>query len=214
MKLISVCLMAFFLVMSLNFGLVFAHSSYQFPGVNPGQVNEALGKIVPVRFLPSHPLYFLISVKEMFARLVRPSAEKKASFDFIVAGKRLKETYMAHEANDLKNTKRGLLRYSRQLEKFAQQFEKTKSQKLDMTSLVLEVAEGLKDHETLLMAIFNKNREAGSLDSDLDMNLDDAFSNFGRAVFLVDEIKPGLKDRYKSITGDDSVPTIVYPTPF
>ena len=214
MRIISACLMAFFLVLSLNFGQVLAHSFYSFPEVSQGQVNEALQRIVPVRFLPSHPLYFLIITKEFFARLARPSAEKKASFDFVVAGKKLKETHMELEKNDLKNTRLGLLRYSRQLEKFADQFEKTKSQNQDMTSLALEVAEGLKDQETLIISIFNKYREKEKFDIDFDISFDDAFSNFGRSVFLVDNIKPGLKDRYKSITGDGNIPAPTYPTPF
>jgi|SRR3989344_6585298 len=201
MRLISVCLMVFFLALTLNFGVVLAHSDYQFPEANPGQVNEALGKIVPIRFLPSHPFYFLITTKEFFARVFRPTAEKKASFDFIVSGKRLKEAYLLLEKDDEKGTTRGLARYSRQLEKFAEQFEKTKSQNQDMTSLTMETAEGLKDHETLLIAILKKSQEDG-LSSGFDVSFDDAFSNFGRVVYLIDDVKPGVKDRYKTITGD------------
>ena len=200
MRIILVCLVVFFLVF-FSLGRAFAHSSYFFPEVNPGQVNEALGKIVPIRFLPSHPLYFSIRIKETFARMLKPTAEKKASFDFIVAGKRIKETYLLFLQNDLESTNKSLASYGLQLEKFNSQFEKAKSQNKDVTQLTMETAEGLRDQEMLLSAIFQKSKENETFD-ELDVGFDDAFSNFGRSVFLVNEVKPGLKDRFKSILGN------------
>lgn len=145
--------------------------------------------------------------------MFKPSAEKRASFDFVVAGKRIKEAYLMFEANDLAAAGKGLVRYSLQLEKYAAQFEKTKSQNQDVTTLANEVAEGLRDQEVLLSAIFQKSKENETFD-ELDVGFDDAYSNFGRTVFLINEVKPGLKNRFKSITGDDVIPAPSYPTPF
>src|SRR3989344_6465925 len=135
---------------------VFAHTDYQFEEFSEGQINDALTKTVPLRFLPSHPLYFLINIKEIISRFFQPSSVEKARFEFILSGKRLKETYLLLEKGDVKNTSKSLRKYSKRLDSMKRQIEKARSQNQSVVAFTDEIAEGLKLHEILLSAISRK----------------------------------------------------------
>src|SRR3989344_6029581 len=108
MRIVSACLLVIFAVLVLVVFPVFGQTSYHFPEASEGQINEAIAKIVPIRWLPSHPLYFLIRAKETFSRALQPSSAKRAGFDFVLSGNRLKEAYLLLENGDLKNTGKSL----------------------------------------------------------------------------------------------------------
>src|SRR6266513_536851 len=102
MRFISACLLTSLFVF-FSFSSIFAQSNYNFSNFNDGDINEALQRIVPFRILPSHPLYFLIKVKEVFDRQLKPSAAKRAEFDLVLSGKRLNEAYALFNKGDIKN---------------------------------------------------------------------------------------------------------------
>ena len=198
MRFISVCLLIFSLLF-LPQTPVFAHTEYQFPQATEGQINEALTKTVPLRFLPSHPLYFLITIKENFERFFQPSSVEKANFDLVLSDKRLKEAYLLLQKNDVKNSSRSLKRYGQRLEKMISQLEKAKSKNQDISPQVQVVAEEFRHHETLFFATLRKwqdFKEGYSFDENFEM----AISSFTKAVITIDNIKPGLKDRFKTVT--------------
>ena len=87
----GVCLLFFFLLFFLTVPLSLAHTDYQFPSYTEGQINEALAKTVPLRFLPSNPLYFLITAKETVSRFFRPPSFKKVPFFFFFYRKKYKK---------------------------------------------------------------------------------------------------------------------------
>ena len=204
MRIISVCLLFFFLLIFLNVPLSLAHTDYQFPSYSEGQVNEALEKTVPLRFLPSNPLYFLITAKETVSRFFRPSSLEKARFDFILTGKRLKESYLLLEKGDVKNASKSLGRYSGRLDSMKRQMEKARSQNQSVVAFADETTEGLKLHEVLLSAISKKwqNYQEGY---NFDDNFDAAFGEFINTILTIDNIKPGIKNRFKTATSSASL---------
>ena len=199
MRIFSACLIIFLLLFFLTVPLSLAHTDYQFPSYTEGQVNEALAKTVPIRFLPSNPLYFLITVKETVSRFFRPSSLEKARFDSILSGKRLKETYLLLEKGDIKNASKSLRRYLKRLDSMNRQTEKARSQNQSVVAFIDETAEGLKLHEVLLSAISKKwqNYQEGY---NFDDNFDAAFGEFINTILTIDNIKPGLKNRFKTAT--------------
>lgn len=205
MKKHLVCFLFFLLIVFFT-NPILIHANLQFPQASEGQVNEALQKIVPLRFLPSNPFYFLILSKENTLRFLKPSCLKKAEFDFILSGKRLKEAYLLIKKDDVKNTSKSLAKYSKKIDKLIDQLEKANSQNQDATKLVFEIAEGLKQHEVLFSVIskkqsdlqlsFNKTNKM----TDFDKNFQEAILSYTKLISKIDSIKPGLKDRFKIAT--------------
>ncbi len=184
------CLIIFLLVFSNFGGTLFAQESTSTAQVSEGQVDEALLKTVPIRFLPSHPLYFLITIKENVSRFFKPSAAQRAEFDFILSGKRLKETHMLMEENDFDKASKNLARYSKRLGKMIEQIEKARAQNQDIAKIVGVIADGFKHHEVFLISFSEDSMQLGS-------SLGVAIDRFEEAVLSVNRLNPGIKDRFK-----------------
>lgn len=216
MRIISVCLVVLLLLLLVSVRSVGAHSTYQFPQATEGQINEALQKTVPVRFLPSSPLHFLISSKEIVNRFFQPSARERAGFDLVLSGKRLKETYLLLKEGNVKDASSNLKRYTVQLRKMVEQIEKARGQNQDVAALVDRIAEDLRAQETLLFAI-DKEYKNFEDSFDFDARFGDAFGSFEAAVRAIDSVRPGLVDRFKSVANEDEeenyVPPSIYPVP-
>src|SRR3989344_865601 len=212
MKIFSVCLIFIFLFLlaaPAAVGSIRAHSDeVSTPKVTAGQVDEALLKTVPIRFLPSHPLYFLITVKESITRFFKPSAAERFEFDFILSGKRLKETHSLLNAKELDKAGDNLSRYTKRLRKMVEELEKARSQNQDIAGRLGRVSDGFKNHEILLVYFLGQ-------DENLGQNLESAISEFKNAVSSIDKINPGLKDRYKLLDGFnvESEEKIIMPSP-
>lgn len=200
MRIISVCLIIFLLPFFI-FTNVSARTEYDFPKASDGQVNEALQRLVPARFLIDNPLYILTSFKESLTRFLAPSAVKKAEFDMILSGKKIKEAYLLVSKGDIKNTSRTLSLYKKRVEKMASQLEKARSQNQNVDALVDVMAENLRIHETLFFVIDSKRdlfEDAYSFDS----NFDSAIAAHSKAVLVLDNIKPGIADRFTTTKGE------------
>lgn len=191
----SVCLLSFLLFF---FTLSPAGAlAVEFPQVSDGQINEALLKTVPLRFIPSSPFYFLISVKEAILWGFQPSSAKRAELDMVLAGKRLKESYLLVANGDIKNASTNMARYDQKIRKMTEGLEKARSQKQDVTTLVSEMAEDMKSHEVLFFAI-KKRAEGREGDYGFGENYNWAAAGFIDAVAVLDNVRPGIKDRFKS----------------
>lgn len=215
MRIVSVCLI-FILLFFLIPLKVFSFNDYKFAPATEGQVNEALQKIVPVRFLISNPLYLTISLKEIITRFFQPSASKKAEFDMILSGKRIKETYLLLLRGDVKNSSKSLALYSNRLEKMVAQLEKARSQNQEVASLVGLMAENLRLQETLLSAISEKIKTLEDSYSYSD-NFAMALSSYTKAVMALDNVRPGIKDRFSLTKNYEATPEAVSspsPSPF
>lgn len=212
MRIISVCLITIFAALILLASPILAQGQkYYFPEATEGQTNEAIFKIVPIRWLPSHPLYFLIQVKEIFSRAFQSSSAKRADFDFVLSGKRLKETYLLLDRGDVKRANNTLQKYSSRLTAMDTQLEKARSQNQDVAAIVAEMAEGFKNQEVLLWAI---SKKGPADESNFDKSLTDAQTSFIKAVFEINNIMPGVKDRFKTITDQEKEATLsATPTP-
>lgn len=184
---------------------VFAQSSakYEIPEATDGQINEALEKIVPLRFLPGHPLYFLIKVKENFNSFFQPSSAKVAQFQAVLSGKRLKETYRLILEGKNSEAFANLNRYQSTNKRVIDKLSKAIGQNQEVTPLVEEIAEDLKSQEVVLYAIFSHDEHL--LDNkDFKSSFDSSVESFVQVAMAVNGIKPGLKDRFKTVTSWES----------
>lgn len=152
-------------------------------------------KTVPVRFLPSSPLHLLISTKETFARIFKPSAVRRAEFDFVLSGKRLKEAYLLSKAGDFKGASKTLDAYSERSKKMTKQIAKARSQNQDLAKLTGTIADDLRAHEILLSAIYKSESLADDAYS-FQSNFQKAYEGFVGMIEAVDEIMPGVRDRF------------------
>jgi len=182
-----------------------AQESSQSVGVTGGQIDEALLKLVPIRFLPNHPLYILITVKEKFSRIFQPSAANRTEFDFILSGKRLKETYLLIEA-DKRKINNNLSRYSTRLASMLKQLEKARSQNQDIGHLIGVMSAGLEHHERLLIVI-------GTSVNSRNQKYSEALSSFEAAVIELDKFNPGLKGRFKILKNLEKSEDKLEPSP-
>lgn len=182
----------------LNARPIAAGADYGFGEISGGQVNEAIEKSTPIRFLPSHPLYFLILVKENFTRFFQPAAAGRAEFDFVLSEKRLHEAYLLTVNEDIKNSSKALEKYSRRVNTTISQFEKARSQNQDVTAVVDRIIQDLQWEEILLVAI---EKESG-LKKDghnFESNLAAAIGKFKDLVMAIENVKPGVKNRFTYI---------------
>ncbi|MBI3341903.1 hypothetical protein HY024_02170 [Candidatus Curtissbacteria bacterium] len=172
---------------------------FNLPQASDGEIHQAQNRLVPLRFLPNQPWYFLITVKEEIDRIFQPSSAKRAQFDLILAGKRLKEAYALVQKGDLQGSSNALLKYSERLVKLDENLNRARSQNQEVNPLVLAMAEQFKSHEVLIFAI-NDSRKKQASDSDLENAFKKALGAFIASVNNLNQIKPGVRDRFKSAT--------------
>ncbi len=197
-KRILVCLISFFLLFSSTVSSV--HAAVDFPQATDGQVTEALARIVPIRIVPDNPLYFLITIKETLLRATQPSSAKRAEFDMILSGKRLKESYLLLTNKDVSGASLSLTRYSQRLAKMTDGLGRAKSQNQDVGNLIGEIADNLRNQEVLFFAIKARAEGLGN-GGDFAKNYNSAAAAFVDAINSLDNFRPGIRDRFKSATG-------------
>ncbi|KKP93957.1 MAG: hypothetical protein UR98_C0001G0042 [Parcubacteria group bacterium GW2011_GWA1_36_12] len=193
MQLISACLSFILLVSSLFPVSAIAQSNGEIEKVSGGRIDEALAQTVPTRFLPNQHLYFLITLKESVTRFFKPSARERAEFDFIISGKRLKETYMLSKNNNLNEARKNLNRYVSRLNKMRKQIEKARAQNQDIAKQIDSISEGFESHKTFLIYFLGKNDTFGQ-------ELIDSVEAFDEAVRAIDIIKPGITNRFQILS--------------
>ncbi|KKR51360.1 MAG: hypothetical protein UT84_C0001G0045 [Candidatus Curtissbacteria bacterium GW2011_GWA1_40_16] len=212
MRFISACLVVILLFFT-SIAPAFGQSDYNFPKITSGEIQGALQKTVPVRFLPGHPLYFLISTKEAVNRFFKPSAVERSQFDLTLSGKRLKETYMLMVKSDYKRAGGNLTRYAKQNESVIRQLEKARSQNQAVEPAISQMADSLRFHEELLIAIYDM-KPASADTYNFDGSFSQAIDGFRALVGKIDNINPGIKNRFKiSKANDASESAIVNPSP-
>ena len=196
MKLVSVLLsILLYFVLSSQ---VFAYSEYPFQRASDGQINEAMQKIVPVRYLRGHPFYYLISVKEILTRFFQPSSAKKAEFDLTLSGKKIKEAYLLLDRGYVDDSAKTLNSYKRRVDSMVGELEHARTQNQEVRVIVDEIAEGLRLHETMFFAINQKWK--GVDDSAVfDVNFESAVAAHANVVLAIDNVKPGVKDRFTTV---------------
>lgn len=198
MKKVLVCLLIFLWFSSISHVAAESESKYEIPKASEGQINEALEKIVPLRFLPGHPLYFLIKVKEGFNSFFQPSSAKVAQFQAVLSGKRLKETYRLILEGKNEEAFDNLERYQSTNKRVVDTLQKAIGQNQEVTPLVGEIAEDLKSQEVLLYAIFSHDEHLLE-NKDFQSSFDKSVESFVNIAMAVNSIKPGLKDRFKTV---------------
>lgn len=201
MKYLLACLLFFVLVFS-TFENVSAQEKVQFKDVTGGMVNEALMNTVPIRFLPSNPLYFFIWIKEGFSRFFQPSAARRAEFDSVLAGKRLKESYLLLKNGDIQNSSAALSRYSGKVKSMISQFNKARSQNQDIAEIIDESVFNFSQEEILLSAISEESKNNLGLNN-FGVNFNFASEEFARGIYYLNSLKPGVANRFTSLKGNE-----------
>lgn len=190
-NLASVILLLFLFLFTNN---VNAETGIIFPEVSDGKINEAIAKTTHIRFLPSNPIYFTITLKEYFGRLFQPSASRRAEFDFILSSKRLKEAYLLLEQNNSKDASVALNKYSDRLDLMLKQISKARSQNQSMEPIFDEIADCFNYQEILFFAVSKKNTNNQLTEE----SFDGAKLSFMNAINTIDSFRPGFRNRYKS----------------
>lgn len=194
MRFISACLVVVLLFFT-SIAPAFGQSGYNFPKITSGEVQGALQETVPIRLLPGNPFYFLISIKEVINRFFQPSAVKRSQFDFTLSGKRLKEIYMLMAKSDYRRASSNLIRYAKQNESVIRQLEKARSQNQAVEPAIGTMADSLRFHEELLIIIYDM--KPSSADTyNFDGSFSQAIDSFKTLVGEIDNIKPGIKNRF------------------
>lgn len=189
--------------MGWGFAIPSRAADYSFPKANEGQIVEAQNKIVPLRFLPSHPLYFLITIKEIFSRAFQPSSAKRAEFDFILAGKRLKESFLLLEKNEEGSAAKSLRKYKKSISNMSSNLNRARAQNQEVKPFVEFIADGLKNHEALFYAISKKVETSG--DDGLRTSFSQAIEGFVDVIDTLESVRPGLKNRFKTASESANV---------
>lgn len=200
MRLLFACLVFALPFFTLN-PSVFAHSDHDLGQVSGGQINEALGKTTPIRFLPSSPFYIFIIAKENFSRFFQPAAKDRAQFDEILAEKRIKEVYLLLKNKNLEKSSKILDKYSVRLEKTIVQINKARSQSQDVARVLDRISEGIIWQEILLASI----QQEGKGNESFKESYNNALSKFEWYVDEIDKLKPGLKGRLNYIIFEDEL---------
>jgi len=193
MKFVSACFLVIFLTF-IFFSLTIVSASFTPVDHNSAQVQEALDKSPPLRFLPSHPLYFLIKVKESFSRFFKSSAVKRAEFDLVLSDKRLKESYLLFNNNENDEALKNLERYSNRLININSQIEKAVAQNQEVAPLASIIANNFGQHEIILSSMYRKYSS--------NLVLQQAITDFERIIELISDIQPELNGRFKSVKSD------------
>lgn len=157
--------------------------------VSEGKVDEALMNTAHVRFLPPNPIYYTIRIKEKFNRFFTASAVKRAEFDFMISGKRLKEAYLLIEQGKLNHVRGVLFDYYSSTDKSALQLVKAKTQNQEIIPAVDMIIDRLEYHETLLIYLKTTN--------DTNQEVEIAIGSFESYVNQLEKIKPGIRQRFK-----------------
>ncbi len=173
--------------------------------VSEGQINEAVARTVPLRFLPTNPFYSLVTLKETLNRFFQPSSAKRAEFDEILSQKRLKEAYMLLKDGNTAEAGNSLVRYTGRLEEMDDNLDKARSQNQDVMVLVSEIANDFKDQEILLAAIANKEANNPGIQNELQR----AIGAFDNSITVINKVSPGLKNRFKILPPQEASQSVI-----
>lgn len=197
MRILLVCVIA--AALFLNSSSVFAQD-IQYNQITGGQVNEALENTTHVRFLPTSFFYYLVRTKELFSRFFKASSRDRAQFDYVLSSKRLKEAYLLAKNGDFDNMGNAMSAYGKALVRTEDQLFKARSQNQEILPIVEKIAANLGYQETLLAVLKNDGQQNGVKSDALDRGI----ASFSKFVGSLDEMKPGLKGRYKILISIDN----------
>lgn len=152
------------LIVSFFVGLIFTTSTLAQSSSQPQTVNHLpipkshelandIAKLSPVRFLPGHPSYLFVTLKEKIEKFLRPSTKDKAHFDAILAGKRIKEAYLLVEKKDYRRAREAVERYDQRMENLSKSLSSAQNQGQDVVKTVDLLSDHLGRHQDLMAQI-------------------------------------------------------------
>lgn len=155
------------------------------PEFDQGKIDEALNNLSPVNKLPGEMFYFLISAKETTQRFFKSTPVERASFDVMLSGKRLKETYLLAKNGEYDKASESLKRYNQSVDNFFKQLAKMEKQKLSNFETLEKLSKNLFYQQRLFAAI----NQAEDDDESFEENLHLAVEAYTRLLdYAIDKI--------------------------
>lgn len=192
----------FFLVFLANFASpAFAQTTNQpsakqsLPKVERWEVEENLTRLSPVRFLPDHPLYFLISTKETIDYFRQKDKAQKSLFDVHLSGKKIKETYLLVQKNNLEKATDSLKNYQRVNQRLATELTQAINSGLPAIEAAKVLSEGLERHLQIIVFLSYQSSDVRFL-----QELSDSVETVKTTAKLLEKHFPGAAAKIESLT--------------
>ncbi|HEY5600891.1 MAG TPA: DUF5667 domain-containing protein [Patescibacteria group bacterium] len=151
MKKVLIGILIPFLMISLFTPVVVAHGIQA--EVDQSQIDFAFVRLSPIRYLPNHPLYPLISAKEKIQHVFKSDQIKKANFDMLLSEKRIKEAYLLNQNRKYDKAEQQLENYTKTLDKFQTTAQKAKDLNMNMRNLSLKSVESLSYQRPMILSL-------------------------------------------------------------
>lgn len=132
-------------------------SAQNLPKVEQWEVDESLVRLSPIRFLPDHPLYFLITSKEKFDHFRKPDKADKALFDAFLSGKKIKEAYLLVQKNKLAQALQSLKNYQKINKRLVEELTQATNQGLPVFEAKALLADNLERHLKIIIVLANSS---------------------------------------------------------
>lgn len=176
----------------LNLQPVLAHIGVNsnLPNVPSWEVDEALLKLSPIRFLPDHPLYFFITLKEKFDHITKPDKATKALFDINLTGKRIKESYQLVQKNKLTEAKSSLKSYQEVSLQLRSELTEAASQGLPVFEVEKTMADSLERQLKIILVLAQKGT-----DEDFEEELANSVESIKLSAKLLEKHLPDAAER-------------------
>lgn len=155
----------------------------------------AINTLSPVRWLPDHPLYFLITLKENLQTTFQPNSERKAEWQMILSGKRLKEAYLLIQKNKINQAANALAKYEEKIGQATREIDKAKGEGRDTARLIELLSDNLRRHEAVLDGVITKAPESAR--AGLTRAIEVSSRGLQKAIEAVQKVKPTPKPTEK-----------------
>lgn len=170
------------------------------PKVEKWEVEENLTRLSPVRFLPDHPLYFFISLKETIDYFRQRDKVKKALFDVHLAGKKIKETYLLVQKNNLEKATNSLKNYQRVSQRLGTELTEAINSGLPAITAAKVLSEDLERHLAIIIFLSYQSSEA-----EFRQELSDSVKTLKTTAKLLEKHFPGAAQRIESLANQSQI---------
>ena len=188
----SVCFifLAFFLSSTLASAQTRLPAGQDLPKVENYEIEETLVRLSPIRFLPDHPLYFLLALKEKVDHFTKPDKTAKALFDAHLSGKKIKEAYLLSQKNKFGDAQKSLKNYQKVGQRLRDELTQAASQGLPVFEIESLLADNLVRHLKIIIVLVPK-----SPDQDFKQELSKSLESAVEIGKLLEKHLPDAKER-------------------
>lgn len=166
------------------------------PKVEPYEIDESLVRLSPIRFLPDHPLYFVITVKEKFDHFAKSNKAKKALFDTHLAGKKIKESYLLVQKNNFEKAGQTLKNYQKINQRLREELRDAQNQGSPVFETEMLMADNLERHLKIIIVLASQSTNVSFLNF-----LQESVGEVGATGKLLEKDLPDAAKRILEMAG-------------